>query len=70
MDDLIEFLLFTMAAAPAVLEAAPMDDLVVFVVTFLTSTQHVKNPFLRTKLVNVRGALKSPGKKTKKHQKN
>lgn len=36
-----------------ILEQVRLDDLMTFVVTFMLSTDYVKNPYLRAKLVEV-----------------
>ena len=45
LEDVIDYLLF--------IELSGENELVIFALTFLTSTWYIKNPFLKTKLVEV-----------------
>ena len=56
MEDLLEVLMHITQHTPAVLEGARMEEVLMFLVVFLNSPQHVRNPYLRGKMVEV-GAM-------------
>lgn len=59
MEDLLEVLMHITQHTPAVLEGARMEEVLMFLVVFLNSPQHVRNPYLRGKMVEV-GASAAP----------
>jgi hypothetical protein len=50
-EDVVETLLFYARYSPSSLALSGKHEIVVFSLTFLTSTWYVKNPFLKSKLV-------------------
>ena len=54
VEDLLEVLMHITQHTPAVLEGARMEEVLMFLVVFLNSPQHVRNPYLRGKMVEVR----------------
>ena len=59
MEDLLEVLMHITQHTPAVLEGARMEEVLMFLVVFLNSPEHVRNPYLRGKMVEV-GAMAAP----------
>ena len=57
VEDLLEVLMHITQHTPAVLEGARMEEVLMFLVVFLNSPQHVRNPYLRGKMVEVRVVL-------------
>ncbi|KAG1833993.1 ubiquitin elongating factor core-domain-containing protein [Suillus subalutaceus] len=50
IEDVVEFLLFVVRHSPESLDLSGKDELVIFALTFLTSTWYIKNPFLKAKI--------------------
>ncbi|KAI9573523.1 ubiquitin elongating factor core-domain-containing protein [Boletus coccyginus] len=50
LEDVIEFFLFVTRHSPDSLDLSGKDELLVFALTFLTSTWYIKNPFLKAKI--------------------
>ncbi|KAG2356286.1 ubiquitin elongating factor core-domain-containing protein [Suillus spraguei] len=50
IEDVIEFFLFVVRHSPESLDLSGKDELVIFALTFLTSTWYIKNPFLKAKI--------------------
>ncbi|KAN0087641.1 Ubiquitin elongating factor core domain containing protein [Tylopilus felleus] len=50
LEDVVEFFLFVTRQSPDSLDLAGKDELLVFALTFLTSTWYIKNPFLKAKI--------------------
>lgn len=53
MEDMIEVLMYVSRFRPQVLEGVPMEDLLLFFVTFMGSPAYIKNPYLRSRMVEV-----------------
>ncbi|KAA1469869.1 hypothetical protein DENSPDRAFT_835542 [Dentipellis sp. KUC8613] len=51
LEDSIEYYIFVTRTAPRSLELSGRDELLIFALTFLTSTWYIKNPFLKLKIV-------------------
>ena len=51
MEDMIEFLMYVTRFKPVVLQGDPMEELLLFFVTFMGSPAYIHNPYLRSKLV-------------------
>lgn len=56
-EDVVETLLFYSRYMPSQLAISGKNEIVVFALTFLTSTWYVKNPFLKSKLIEVCGGM-------------
>ena len=54
VEDMIELLLYVSRFKPMVLEGLPMEELLLFFVTFMGSPDFVHNPYLRSRMVEVR----------------
>jgi ubiquitin conjugation factor E4 B len=50
IEDVVEFFLFVVRHSPESLDLSGKDELVIFALTFLTSTWYIKNPFLKAKI--------------------
>ncbi|KAG2051581.1 hypothetical protein BDR06DRAFT_938883 [Suillus hirtellus] len=50
VEDVVEFFLFVVRHSPESLDLSGKDELVIFALTFLTSTWYIKNPFLKAKI--------------------
>ncbi|KAG2153094.1 ubiquitin elongating factor core-domain-containing protein [Suillus bovinus] len=50
IEDVVEFFLFVVRHSPESLDLSGKDELVIFGLTFLTSTWYIKNPFLKAKI--------------------
>ncbi|KAG9315705.1 ubiquitin elongating factor core-domain-containing protein [Chiua virens] len=50
LEDVTEFFLFVTRHTPNSLDLSGKDELLVFALTFLTSTWYIKNPFLKAKI--------------------
>ncbi|KAF8558253.1 hypothetical protein OG21DRAFT_1455716 [Imleria badia] len=50
LEDVVEFFLFVTRHSPDSLDLSGKDELLVFALTFLTSTWYIKNPFLKSKI--------------------
>ncbi|KAF8442825.1 ubiquitin elongating factor core-domain-containing protein [Boletus edulis BED1] len=50
LEDVVEFFLFVTRHSPDSLDLSGKDELVVFALTFMTSTWYIKNPFLKAKI--------------------
>ncbi|KAL4069954.1 ubiquitin elongating factor core-domain-containing protein [Scleroderma yunnanense] len=50
LEDVVEFFLFVVRHAPDSLDLSGKQELVIFALTFLTSTWYIKNPFLKAKI--------------------
>ncbi|KAG1751124.1 ubiquitin elongating factor core-domain-containing protein [Suillus lakei] len=50
IEDVVEFFLFVVRHSPESLDLSGRDELVIFALTFLTSTWYIKNPFLKAKI--------------------
>ncbi|KAF8305671.1 hypothetical protein DL93DRAFT_2089352 [Clavulina sp. PMI_390] len=53
IEDVIEFYLYLVRNSQQQLEAAAKNDMLVFILTFLSSPWYIKNPFLKSKLVQI-----------------
>ncbi|KAI0712081.1 ubiquitin elongating factor core-domain-containing protein [Earliella scabrosa] len=53
IEDVIEYYLFVIRQSPKSLELSGRNEMLVWCLTFLTSTWYIKNPFLKAKLVEV-----------------
>ncbi|KAF9644135.1 hypothetical protein BDM02DRAFT_3272627 [Thelephora ganbajun] len=53
LEDVIDYFLFIVRHSPNSLELSGKNELVIFTLTFLTSTWYIKNPFLKAKLVEM-----------------
>lgn len=53
IEDIADFMLFSTNAAPDKWEMSGRTELLTFVLTFLTSTWYIKNPFLKSKVNDV-----------------
>lgn len=54
VEDIAEFLLYIGRYKPRVLEGARLEEIAMFLVVFLASPEYVRNPYLRSKLAEVR----------------
>ena len=54
VEDMIEVLMYVSRFRPQVLEGIPMEELLLFFVTFMGSPAYIKNPYLRSRMVEVR----------------
>ncbi|GAA6034754.1 hypothetical protein JCM8097_001153 [Rhodosporidiobolus ruineniae] len=59
IEDITEFLSFTSKFAPRVLEQSPQDELITFMLVFL-STPYMKNPYLKGQFVEIMYYLSRP----------
>ncbi|KAI6042671.1 ubiquitin elongating factor core-domain-containing protein [Pisolithus marmoratus] len=50
LEDVVEYFLFVVRHSPHSLELSGKEELVIFSLTFLTSTWYIKNPFLKAKV--------------------
>ena len=57
MEDMIEVLMYVSRFRPQVLEGVPMEELLLFFVTFMGSPAYIKNPYLRSRMVEVTHGL-------------
>jgi len=53
VEDMIEVLMYVSRFKPQVLEGIPMEELLLFFVTFMGSPAYIKNPYLRSRMVEV-----------------
>lgn len=53
LEDMADVLLWVAAMAPGVMEGTRSEEFMTFVIVFLGSADYIKNPFLRSKLVEV-----------------
>ncbi|KAI0770227.1 ubiquitin elongating factor core-domain-containing protein [Fomes fomentarius] len=53
VEDVIEYYLFVIRQSPKSLELSGRNEMLVWCLTFLTSTWYIKNPFLKAKIVEV-----------------
>lgn len=53
VEDIVDYLHFATQTSPDKFELAGKTELLVFVLTFLTSTWYIKNPFLKSKINDV-----------------
>ncbi len=60
MEDMIELLMFVSRFKPMVLEGMPMEELLLFMITFMGSPAYVHNPYLRSRMVEVGDHGRSP----------
>ncbi|RKP05111.1 ubiquitin elongating factor core-domain-containing protein [Thamnocephalis sphaerospora] len=51
IEDAVELYIFTLKYHPQLFSTVPLDELVVFAITFLTMPDYVKNPYLKAKLI-------------------
>ena len=58
IEDVVDYHLYVVRQSPDSLELSGKNELLVWALTFLTSTWYIKNPFLKAKLVEVRCALR------------
>ena len=56
VEDVVDYHLYVVRQSPDSLELSGKNELLVWALTFLTSTWYIKNPFLKAKLVEVRCA--------------
>ena len=61
MEDMIEVLMYVSRFRPQVLEGVPMEELLLFFVTFMGSPAYIKNPYLRSRMVEVSSSDPSGG---------
>ncbi|TFK28063.1 ubiquitin conjugation factor E4 [Coprinopsis marcescibilis] len=50
VEDVVDYMYFAVQNAPEKFELAGKNELLVFILTFLTSTWYIKNPFLKSKI--------------------
>jgi ubiquitin conjugation factor E4 B len=60
IEDIGDFLTFTTSVSPATVETEGVESFFDFVVTFIGSPSHVRNPHMRSKLADVLRAFKPP----------
>ena len=53
MEDIAEILLYVGRTAPAQLEGSTLQGIVMFLIVFVASPNHIRNPYLRSKLAEV-----------------
>ncbi|KAI0699306.1 ubiquitin elongating factor core-domain-containing protein [Cerioporus squamosus] len=53
LEDVIEYYLFVIRQSPKSLELSGKNEMLIWCLTFLTSTWYIKNPFLKAKIVEV-----------------
>ncbi|KAI0755049.1 ubiquitin elongating factor core-domain-containing protein [Daedaleopsis nitida] len=53
LEDVIEYYLFVIRQSPKSLELSGKNEMLMWCLTFLTSTWYIKNPFLKAKIVEV-----------------
>jgi len=53
LEDLADFLLFTIQHVPSVIDNDPSQELIVFLVTFIANPHYASNPYLVAKLIEV-----------------
>lgn len=53
MEDMIELLMFVSRFKAMALEGVPMEELLLFMITFMGSPAYVHNPYLRSRMVEV-----------------
>lgn len=53
MEDIVDYLYFAVQSSPDKFELSGKIELLTFVLTFLTSTWYIKNPFLKSKINDV-----------------
>ena len=53
IEDVVDYFLFIVRYTPDSLELSGKTELVTFALTFLTSTWYIKNPFAKSKIVEV-----------------
>jgi hypothetical protein len=53
VEDIVDYLHFATQTSPDKFELAGKTELLVFILTFLTSTWYIKNPFLKSKINDV-----------------
>ena len=58
IEDVVDYHLYVVRQSPDSLELSGKNELLVWALTFLTSTWYIKNPFLKAKLVEVRCDLR------------
>ena len=56
-DEMLMLRVFLKRSAPEKFELSGKIELMTFVLTFLTSTWYIKNPFLKSKINDVRSCL-------------
>ena len=61
VEDMIEVLMYVSRFRPQVLEGVPMEELLLFFVTFMGSPAYIKNPYLRSRMVEVTHGLPDSG---------
>ena len=54
VEDIAEVLLYVGRTAPAQLEGSTLQGIVMFLIVFVASPNHIRNPYLRSKLAEVR----------------
>ncbi|KAG9010260.1 hypothetical protein FRB94_010788 [Tulasnella sp. JGI-2019a] len=52
-EDIVEFYLFLVRHTPGSMDLAGKKELVEFILTFMSSTWYIKNPYLKSKLVQI-----------------
>ena len=53
MEDIAEILLYVGRTAPAQLDGSSLQGIVMFLIVFVASPHHIRNPYLRSKLAEV-----------------
>ncbi|KAL0579137.1 Ubiquitin conjugation factor E4 [Marasmius crinis-equi] len=53
LEDIVEYLHFAAQTSPDKFELAGKNEVLIFVLTFLTSTWYIKNPFLKSKINDI-----------------
>ena len=53
VEDMIEVLMYVSRFRPQVLEGTPMEELLLFFVTFMGSPDFIHNPYLRSRMIEV-----------------
>ena len=67
VEDMIEVLMYVSRFRPQVLEGVPMEELLLFFVTFMGSPAYIKNPYLRSRMVEVSHGLPYSGASPAQH---
>ncbi|QRV77647.1 ubiquitin conjugation factor E4 [Ceratobasidium sp. AG-Ba] len=53
VEDIVDYYLFIMRSRPDLIDVSVKTELLTFILTFLSSTWYIKNPFLKSKLLQI-----------------
>ncbi|KAG8688853.1 hypothetical protein FRC08_011233 [Ceratobasidium sp. 394] len=53
VEDIVDYYLFIMRSRPDLIDISVKTELLTFILTFLSSTWYIKNPFLKSKLLQI-----------------